>query len=257
LLLGACSDPPSTPTVGSNTNWLKACDTNEQCGQPTACHCGTCTAQCSSDADCAALAGARCAAQSEPATWTACQTVQPTFGICLPRCQPGGCGDGQVCEGGACVLAPVPNSAFCAPVATPSSADRTGEEQLLDGVQAMRAGGGVVCGSSAPTGVLAALRLDPALLCAARVFAADVAVTPAGTDLVDSQGRNTGDRLTLAGYSGRGWAEAYSLRGPVASDALSAMLADAQICPILTDSRYQDVGVGSSGKAYVITLTVP
>ncbi len=85
LLVGACNDP-SAPSVGSNTNWLKACDTNEQCGQATACHCGTCTAQCSSDADCAALAGARCAAPTEPATWTACQTTQPAFGICLPRC---------------------------------------------------------------------------------------------------------------------------------------------------------------------------
>jgi hypothetical protein len=257
LLLAACGDPPSTPNVGSNTNWLRACDTNEQCGQATACHCGTCTAQCSTDADCAALAGARCAAESEPATWTACQTVQPTFGICLPRCEPGGCGDGQVCEGGACVLAPVPNDSYCAPVATPGSADRIGEEQFLDAVQAMRTAGGVTCAAGTPSPVLPELRLDARLLCEARVFAADVVVTPAGSDLVDSQGRTMAQRLNLVGYTYRLGAEAYSLRGPVATDALSAMLGDAQICPYLTDSRFQDVGVGSSGQAYVITLAAP
>ena len=259
LLLAACGDPPSSPTVGSNTNWLKACDSNEQCGLATACHCGACTAECTTDADCTALAGARCAVQTEPATWTACQTVQPTVtGICLPRCEPGGCADGQVCVGGACVLAPVPNSSFCEPIATPSSADRTGEEQFLDGLQAMRTAGGVTCGSGTPSAVLPALRLDARLLCAARVFAADVVVTPAGTDLVDSLGRNTGDRLTLAGYSARtSWAEAYTLRGPVATDALSAMLGDAAICVELTNTRYQDVGVGTSGKAYVVTLASP
>jgi hypothetical protein len=66
-----------------------------------------------------------------------------------------------------------------------------------------------------------------------------------------------GQRLNLVGYSARGAAEAYSLRGPVATDALTAMLGDAQICPYLTDSSYQDVGVGSTGKVYVITLATP
>jgi uncharacterized protein YkwD len=121
----------------------------------------------------------------------------------------------------------------------------------------MRTAGGVTCGSGTPSAVLPALRLDAGLLCAARVFAADVAVTPAGSDLVDSLGRNTQDRLTLAGYTARAWAEAYSLRGPIATDALTAMLGDAAICAELTNTRYQDVGVGSSGKAYVVTLASP
>jgi uncharacterized protein YkwD len=151
----------------------------------------------------------------------------------------------------------VPNSSFCAPVATPSSGDRTGEEQFLDGLQAIRTAGGVTCGSNAPSAVLPPLRLDARLLCAARVFAADVAVTRATSNLVDSQGRNTQDRLTLAGYTARAWGEAYSLRGPVATDALNAMLGDTAICSALTDSSYQDVGVGSSAEAYVITLASP
>jgi uncharacterized protein YkwD len=257
LVLWACGDPHSSPTVGSNTNWLKACDTTEQCGRATACHCGACTAECNSDADCAALSGARCAAATDPATWSACQTVNPTFGICLPRCQPGECGDGQVCVDGACVLEPVPNNSFCAPVATPATADRTSAEQLLDALQSTRTAGGVTCGSSTPTAAVPALRMDARLLCEARVFAADVAVTRTNSSLVDSQGRTTQDRLNLAGYTGRTWAEAYVLRGPAATDALNLMLGDAAICADLTNSRYQDVGIGSSGGAYVITLGAP
>ncbi len=154
-------------------------------------------------------------------------------------------------------MAPVPNNDYCAPVATPSSADRIQEEQFLDAVQAMRTAGGVTCGTSAPSAALSELRLDARLLCEARAFGADVAVTPAGTNLVDSQGRTMGQRLTLVGYAGRAEAEAYSLRGPVATDALNAMLGDAQMCAYLTDPLYQDVGVGSTGKAYVVTLAAP
>jgi hypothetical protein len=255
LAVGACGDPKRTPTVGSNSNWLQACSADHECGAPTACRCGACTSDCSSDGDCARLADARCALVTDPATWAACQSTQPalTQGICLPRCEPGSCDEGRACVAGACVLAAMPSTDFCAPVSNPGEANRSSEEELLELLQQMRAAGGVTCGADPPSAQLAPLRLDTRLLCAARVFAADLEVTRVES-LVDSRGRGSQERLALAGYDFTAWGESFVFDAPSATEALSRMLADADSCSGLTDAVLQDVGVGASGHAYVVTL---
>ena len=42
------------PQVGSQTNWLRACDSTSECGELT-CVCGTCTLACDSTDDCGDL----------------------------------------------------------------------------------------------------------------------------------------------------------------------------------------------------------
>ncbi len=48
LLLGpiACDGPRGGVPVGSNTNWLKACDETANCGAEGACVCHTCSLEC-------------------------------------------------------------------------------------------------------------------------------------------------------------------------------------------------------------------
>ena len=50
----------------TQTNWLKACDSNDDCGD-FVCVCGACTLECSRQSDCAsAPAGATCMLSSSP-----------------------------------------------------------------------------------------------------------------------------------------------------------------------------------------------
>ena len=251
----ACGSPDRGPQTGSNSNWLQACESNDECGGSIVCRCGLCTADCGSDDDCGAYESTRCAAATDPATWATCQTSQPVLGagICLEECEPGDCGEGRACVAAACVPAPLPAGDFCALVETRSAADRTNEEALLALVQEMRAVGGVSCGADPPTPELPLLRLDLRLMCAARVFAADLEVTRTDS-LVDSQGRDSEQRATLAGYATTLWAESYVFDSASPADALSRMLADPESCTGLTDASLADVGVGVSGHAYVVTL---
>jgi hypothetical protein len=255
VLVAACGSPERGPTVGSNSNWLQACDCDDDCGGSTVCRCGLCTADCSSDDDCDSYENTRCAAVADPATWATCQTSQPALGagICLARCEPGDCGEGRACVAAACVLAPMPAVDFCAPVEDRSAADRTNEEVFLDLLQEMRANGGVTCGTDAPTAELPLLRLDLRLLCAARVFAADLELTRADSR-IDSQGRDSEGRMALAGYATTLWGEGYVSEPASPADALSRMLADPESCIALTDANLADVGVGVSGQVYVVTL---
>src|SRR6187549_578300 len=119
LLAFACEEPGSGPSAGSNSNWLLACSSDRDCQSGVACHCGGCTRECGSDADCSGLDNARCAADSEGAYQSQCRAEPATSrGICLPRCEPGACGAGRACVSGACVLATLPSSELCLSVAT-------------------------------------------------------------------------------------------------------------------------------------------
>jgi hypothetical protein len=48
-LLSGCGAQTADPTSESNTNWLKSCDRDAQCGDELACHCGVCTQNCKQD----------------------------------------------------------------------------------------------------------------------------------------------------------------------------------------------------------------
>ena len=51
LLLAGCGGKTVEAPSESKTNWLRACDTDAECGSTLACHCGVCTLNCE-DASC-------------------------------------------------------------------------------------------------------------------------------------------------------------------------------------------------------------
>ena len=253
----ACGDPaPSGPAVGSNSNWLKACTASAQCGDAPVCECGACTERCDRDEDCADLPGARCAPGAAPAARSACGGEAPGgSGLCLPRCTPGSCEEGQACVDGACVLSALPDVALCNDEATQDRAGRGREDQLLALVQAARSEGGVTCGSAAPSASVPALRLDPRLTCTARALARDIDAN-GFSGLEDSQGRSTEDRLDMVGYRQRRWYESFALESATAEQARDNVLKAAEACSSLTDAQYVDVGVGNAGETWVVTIAV-
>jgi hypothetical protein len=253
LLAGCEPAQKPAPSVGSNSNWLRACDIQKDCGKIPECTCGVCTAECSSDADCKDLTNARCALDADPAARATCESAGggAMQGICLPRCEPGDCGQGQACVGGACVLSNLPDNAFCADVLEASVADRTHEDELLALVQDNRVNG-FTCGGAAAT-AQAAFRFDPRLVCAARVLAADIESTRMA-NLIDSAGRSSTQRLTLAGYGATQWGESYAIEASSAAQALAYVLKDPGSCARLSSAAYTDIGIGSSGDVHVITI---
>ena len=57
LLLPSCET--TDPGAGSNTNWLRSCETDAECGADLRCRCGVCSRAC--DDDCSLLPSAACA----------------------------------------------------------------------------------------------------------------------------------------------------------------------------------------------------
>lgn len=252
LLLSACHEGSPSPTAGSNSNWLMRCDQDADCGAATSCQCGSCSRVCDSDADCAALAGARCVPNSEAAVSSLCRSAAAS-NLCLPSCEAGACGSERVCVLGACLLAAPPAGDFCGSVAPPEDAQRTLEDELLDAVEQMRLQGGVSCPNMAASLAGSALRFDPRLACAARVFAADLSATRSRS-LTDSLGRSSTERMNAAGYVPVTWAEGFAYGAANASAALSSMLSDSAACTGLTNARLLDVGVAHVGDVDVVTV---
>lgn len=94
-----------SPQVGSQTNWLRACDESSECGEYS-CVCGTCTKTCEEASQCDGPSATSCLAASEEATVAACRGSAPDVGLCLPRCDEEECPDGTMCVAGACVGTP-------------------------------------------------------------------------------------------------------------------------------------------------------
>lgn len=250
----ACSDPKSSQTLGTNSNWFVECSDDTECTGAARCECARCTRGCETDDDCAGIKHARCAAAATPAALSQCATDAVTSGVCLEACGAGTCTESEACVSGACVSRALPAGDFCAPVATAGQPERTSEDDLLSLIQNLRAAGGVPCGANAaapPASV--PVRANGALFCAARVLAVDI--EGQGTrGLVDSSGRGTRERLQAAGYAPRLWAEAFAFNAPSANDALGVMLADESACTGLTRDGYTDVGIARVVDTYVLTL---
>jgi hypothetical protein len=93
--------------LGSQTNWLKLCDTSSECGG-LQCSCGICTEPCSEAGACDAFAGATCVAAGDEGAIATCDGVRPTTGMCLLTCDEG-CPEGTACIAGVCAPPPEPS----------------------------------------------------------------------------------------------------------------------------------------------------
>lgn len=98
-LVSGCQD--EGPQENSNTNWLRECDSTDDCGN-LVCLCGTCTQSCDTEDDCAEDSRSSCIAATEAGASIVCDGAPPTAGICLPRCEDQECPDGTSCIGGVC-----------------------------------------------------------------------------------------------------------------------------------------------------------
>ena len=108
LVLSACS-PSDGPEVGGQTNWLKVCDSSDECGG-LECLCGACTAACDDDAACTDLPGASCRAESHDSAVAFCSGRVPPGGLCLPSCE-ASCPEDTTCVAGTCVPIRLPTVA--------------------------------------------------------------------------------------------------------------------------------------------------
>ena len=50
--LASCKQEPNEPSVGTNSNWLRACVADAECSGTPTCECGACTLPCDRDTDC-------------------------------------------------------------------------------------------------------------------------------------------------------------------------------------------------------------
>lgn len=109
VLLGwlfcSCS---SADSGDSQTNWLRSCRTDSECGD-LRCLCGLCTLPCSDTAACSGERGASCVNASDSGAIAQCSGRPPAApGLCLRDCSASACAAGQMCVAGVC--APVPTT---------------------------------------------------------------------------------------------------------------------------------------------------
>jgi hypothetical protein len=85
LACGVLGCKSESPQVGTNTNWLKDCREDAQCGAAGACLCGVCTMACSDDTQCGTVhAATRC----EPLKESACGvSALAESAACMQACQ--------------------------------------------------------------------------------------------------------------------------------------------------------------------------
>lgn len=253
VVAAACGDDKASPHIGSNSNWLVTCVDAGDCSSSGACLCGACSRECNDDLDCSSLEGARCSTVDDAARGAQCGGTEPSVGLCLPRCEPGSCADGQSCVAGACVIAELPETEFCDPARAPSPMARAAEEQLLALLQQNRVAGSTTCASGETPAPAQPLRLDGRLSCVARVRALDQEATGV-IGPSDSQGRGALERAGLAGYEASVWWESYAYNAASGSQAWERILADADSCAEFGNPQYSDVGVGQAGDTFVVLL---
>ena len=105
------------PGAGSNTNWLRSCDKDADCGDQLSCLCGVCSAPC--DDSCPELPNGVCAAPGSASVRALCggaaSAPVSASGMCLPACGvDAACGAGQLCVDGSCLqLAGVSATSSC------------------------------------------------------------------------------------------------------------------------------------------------
>ena len=108
------------------TNWLRSCEIDAQCGHAMTCQCGACTQICSALSTCQGLPGSACVPASEAGPIALCGGERPAgAGLCLPSCIDSPCATGQMCVAGVCAPLPTPTAQV--------SLDTTSHHQVLTG----------------------------------------------------------------------------------------------------------------------------
>lgn len=107
LIASAAScGPAGGPKTGTQTNWLRSCQSDSECGG-LRCLCGACSRTCNDEASCTGLAGAACVPADDEGAIALCAGSSPGHpGICLPPCGAEGCASGTSCVAGVCTPAP-------------------------------------------------------------------------------------------------------------------------------------------------------
>lgn len=97
-----------TPRAASQTNWLRTCQIDAQCGD-LHCLCGACTRVCDAPSACKDLEGTTCVPAQDAGAVALCGGNEPSSsGFCLPRCEPEGCPSRTACVAGVCSPMPEP-----------------------------------------------------------------------------------------------------------------------------------------------------
>lgn len=124
--LFGCEPPAPGPQGDSHTNWLRTCNTDDECGG-LSCLCGVCTAPCSTEDACSVAPGSSCLPATHGGSVALCAgQAAPHGGMCLPTCSKSDdCATGQACVAGACQPAAAPNASI--------SVDTTQSLQRLTG----------------------------------------------------------------------------------------------------------------------------
>jgi len=91
LVAFGCQSPSNTgPSVGSETHWLRACQTNSDCGGVATCICNLCTVVCDAQAEngaCAAAGeGAVCLSTASGPGAEACGAAPAPASVCVAAC---------------------------------------------------------------------------------------------------------------------------------------------------------------------------
>jgi hypothetical protein len=254
LCASSCSEPGEPVADGSNTNWLRQCKESAECDAAVSCTCGVCSKRCKATLECEDLAGARCVGEADVAWQSTCDAApEQASGLCLPGCEAGTCQPGQACVSGACTFVTPPDTPLCAAAGMAEPDARRRADELLAAMQARRVSGGVTCGGDAPSEPASRLRVDGRVTCAAVVHAADMNVSRVPS-LIDSEGRNTADRLNAANYTPTFWAEAFAISDESAEAAVDIMLGDRESCRGITSPRAREAGVAAVDDVWVIVL---
>jgi hypothetical protein len=94
-LSNACrDDSTSGRSVGTETNWLRACSVDDECGALD-CICGVCTLACSATSPCPAAPAPESCAESGAALDALCGASARPSGMCIPKCA-----NASTCESG-------------------------------------------------------------------------------------------------------------------------------------------------------------
>ncbi len=98
-IVGVVSCSPSSPQVGSQTNWLRSCDGAEDC-DGLECLCGVCTTRCTDTMECEVGA---CVAATDEGAVALCDGKPLGDRLCLSRCDDdASCPGASSCVAGVC-----------------------------------------------------------------------------------------------------------------------------------------------------------